>query len=313
MIIITGGAGFIGSNLISSLNKNRIKEIIIFDNLDKLKKKNLKNLSFKKIYFKSEIFEFLKFNKKKIDGVFHLGACTNTLENNWDYLYKNNFEFSKRLAIHCGLNNIKFIYASSASVYGKRSGDFDELKKMKLLKPLNLYAKSKLIFDKFIIKNFSDNSKIIGLRYFNVYGINEDHKLNMASPVHNFFYQIKQKKFCKIFDKFDGYPAGGHKRDFVSVDDCVKVNLWFFKKKKLQKNIFNVGSGSAITFKDVATTIKNELKYGEIKIIKFPTQLKKGYQSYTKANLNKLRSIGYSKKFTTIFQGIQNFIKKKNF
>ena len=311
MIIVTGGAGFIGNNLISNLNKDKIKDIIIFDNLNKLKRKNLKNLKFKKIYFKNELFEFLKLNKKKIDGIFHLGACTNTLENNWDYLYKNNFEFSKKLAIYCGLNNIKFIYASSASVYGKKDGNFNEIKKINSLRPLNLYAKSKLLFDKFIIENFNDNSKIVGLRYFNVYGLNEDHKLNMASPVHNFFHQIKVKKFCKIFDKFDGYAAGGHKRDFVSVDDCVKVNLWLFKRQKIKKNILNVGSGSAVTFKDVASIIINELGYGQIKIIKFPQQLKKGYQSYTKANLNALRSVGYRKEFLIISEGIQKFIKKK--
>ena len=311
MIIITGGAGFIGSNLITNLNKNGIKEILIFDNLNKQKKKNLKNLSFKKIYNKNETFEFLKSNKKKIDVIFHLGACTNTLENNWDYLYKNNFEFTKKLSIYSSLNNIKLIYASSASVYGKKDGDLNELKNMGLLKPLNLYAKSKLLFDKFLIQNFDVNAEIIGLRYFNVYGNNEDHKLNMASPIHNFFHQIKEKKFCKIFDKFDGYPAGGHKRDFVSVDDCVKVNLWLFKKRKIKRNILNVGSGSAVSFKDVASIIINELKYGKIKIIKFPDELKKGYQSYTRANLSELRNIGYTKKFIIVSKGIHNFIKKK--
>ena len=235
MIIITGGAGFIGSNLIEKLNKQKKTEIVIFDNLNKLKKKNLKNLVYRKLYFKNELFEFLKVNKEKINTIFHLGACTNTLENNWDYLFKNNYEYSKKLAEYSALNNIKFIYASSASVYGKRSGNFNEIKKINSFKPLNLYAKSKLLFDKYLIKNFKQNSKIIGLRYFNVYGVKEDHKLNMASPVHNFFSQIKERKLCRIFDKFDSYPAGGHKRDFVSVDDCVKVNLWLFNKKKYKK------------------------------------------------------------------------------
>lgn len=133
----------------------------------------------------------------------------------------------------------------------------------------------------------------------------------MASPIHNFYHQIKKKKFCKIFDKFDGYPAGGHKRDFVSVDDCVKVNLWLFKRRKIKRNILNVGSGSAVSFKDVASMIINEIKYGKIKIIKFPDELKKGYQSYTRANLNELRNIGYTKKFIIVSKGIHNFIKKK--
>ncbi len=311
MIIVTGGAGFIGSNLVYKLNELGKREIIIFDNLNKLKKKNLKNLKFKKLYFKDEIFNFLKINKKKIETIFHLGACTNTLENNWDYLYKNNYEYSKKLAIHSTDNNIKLIYASSASVYGKKSGNFNETKNINSFNTLNLYAKSKLLFDKYLIKNFKENSKIIGLRYFNVYGINEDHKLNMASPVHNFYSQIKKNKVCKIFDKYDGYQAGGHKRDFVSVDDCVNINLWFLKKKNFKKNILNVGSGKSVTFGSVASKIINELKYGKIIIIKFPTKLKKGYQSYTKSNLKELRKIGYKKNFINISNGIKNFINKK--
>ena len=312
MIIITGGAGFIGSNLIHFLNKKKNHNIVIFDSLNKLKKKNLEKLNFKKLYFKSEIFNLLKVNKKKIDCIFHLGACTNTLENDWDYLYKNNYEFSKEIAIYSAINNIKLIYASSASIYGKKSGNFNEIRGIDFFKPLNLYAKSKLIFDKFLINNFRENSKIVGLRYFNVYGINENHKLNMASPVHNFFYQLIDKNFCKIFDSYDGYPAGGHKRDFVSVDDCVKINSWLLKKKNLKKNILNVGSGSSVTFKDIALKLINELKFGKVKIIKFPNKLKKGYQSFTKSNLDELRKIGYDKKLISISEGIKQFVRDKN-
>ncbi len=310
MIIVTGGAGFIGSNLIKKLNKKKIKDIVVFDSINKLKKKNIQKLTYKNLYSKNEIFDFLKVNKKKIDVIYHLGACTNTLEKNWDYLLKNNFEYSKKLAIFTALNNIKFIYASSASVYGKKTGNCNEIRSLNFLKPLNLYAKSKLIFDKYLIKNFGPNSKIIGLRYFNVYGINEEHKLNMASPVHNFFSQIKEKRICKIFDKFDGYIAGGHKRDFVSVDDCVNINLWLIKKN-IKKNIINVGSGASVTFGSIADKIIQELKYGKIKVIKFPEKLKKGYQSYTKSDLSTLRKIGYKKDLINISTGIRNFIKKK--
>ncbi len=312
MIIVTGGAGFIGSNLIHKINKIKKKEIVIFDNINKLKKKNIENLKFQKLYFKDEIFDFLKISKKKIDTIFHLGACTNTLENNWDYLFKNNYEYTKKLAIHSANNNIKFIYASSASVYGKKSGNSNEITKINSFKPLNFYAKSKLLFDKYLIKNFNQNSKIVGLRYFNVYGVNEDHKLNMASPIHNFYSQINQKSLCKIFDKFNGYPAGGHKRDFVSVDDCVSVNLWLSKKKNMKKNIINIGSGSSVTFGNVANIIIHEMKHGEVKIIKFPSKLKRGYQCYTKSNLSTLRKIGYTKNFIGISKGIKNFINKKN-
>ena len=153
MIIVTGGAGFIGSNLIKKLNKNSYKNIYIFDNITKLKKNNLQNLNYKKTYNKSEIFNFLKKNEYKIDCIFHLGACTNTQETNWDYLYKNNFIYSKKLIEFSARKNIKLIYASSASIYGKKTGNFNEIKQLNSFKPLNYYAKSKLILDKFLFEN----------------------------------------------------------------------------------------------------------------------------------------------------------------
>tara|TARA_B100000945_G_C20326396_1_gene570228 strand:+ start:135 stop:1073 length:939 start_codon:yes stop_codon:yes gene_type:complete len=308
MIILTGGAGFIGSNLLKKLNNLHYKDIILFDNLNKLKKKNIAQLSFKSIYFKDEIFNFLKSNKKKISIIFHFGACTNTLEKNWDYLYKNNFEYSKKLAIYSAKNKIKFIYASSASIYGKKTGNFDEIKNLNFFKPLNFYAQSKLNFDKYIINNFKYNNKIIGLRFFNVYGKNENHKKNMASPIHSFSKQILNDKSCKIFGKFDGYSAGYHKRDFISVDDCTKINVWLMKKKINKMNIINIGTGNSVNFIQIARQIIKNLGYGKIKTIKFPEKLKNGYQSYTKANLKRLRQIGYKFNFIETSTGIKNFI-----
>ncbi len=176
MIVITGGAGFIGSNLLEELNKIRVNTpIFLFDNIGK-KRDNLKNLVYKSLYDKDELFNFLKIYQDKIKIIFHLGACTNTLENNWDYLIKNNYIYTKKLAIFCARKNIKLIYASSASVYGKSSGFQDETKNINNFIPLNLYAKSKLKFDKFLLQNFKSNAKIIGLRYFNVYGGKEELK-----------------------------------------------------------------------------------------------------------------------------------------
>ena len=312
MIIITGGAGFIGSNLLEKLNRvNYDSKIIIFDNKNK-KKNNIKNLKYSAFYHKDEIFSFLKTNKSKIDIIFHLGACTNTLEKNWDYLLKNNFLYTKKLAIYCARQNIRLIYASSASVYGKLTGIQDEIKNINDFKPLNLYAKSKLKFDKFLIKNFSPNAKIIGLRYFNVYGNKEGLKKNMSSPVHNFTNQIINSGHCKIFGEFDNFKSGDHKRDFVYVKDCVNLNNWLFKKKFNKMNILNVGAGYSTSFKNIAREIIHNLGYGEIKYIEFPNKLKKGYQSYTCANLKRLKKIGYKFKFTNPRNGIKEFLQNYN-
>ena len=309
MIIVTGGSGFIGSNLIKELNKRGFKDIYIFDKVSKLKKKNLENIYFKKIYHKSEIFKFLNKNIKKIRVIFHLGACTNTQETNWDYLYENNFLFTKKLVEFSSINEKKLIYASSASIYGKKTGNTDELKNLDNLEPLNFYSKSKILLDQFVKKNIKKKMQIVGLRYFNVYGLNESHKLGMASPVHSFFNQIKTKNKCKIFDNFNGFKKGEHTRDFVSVKDCVSVNIWAMKKKIDYPTILNVGSGKSHTFNFVAKEIIKNFQRGKIEYIKFPNKLKKGYQCKTKANLNNLRSLGYIKKFINLRDGIQIFFE----
>ncbi len=312
MIIITGGAGFIGSNLIKELNKKGFINIYIFDRVSHLKKKNLANLNFKKIYHKSEIFKFLKINKAKIGVIFHLGACTNTQEMNWDYLYENNFLFTKKLIEFSAINNKKLIYASSASIYGKKTGNTDEIKKLDNFKPLNYYSKSKILLDQFVKNNIKNKMQIIGLRYFNVYGLNENHKLGMASPIHSFFNQIKSKNRCKIFDKFDGFKKGEHIRDFVSVKDCVSINIWAMKKKIQYPTILNVGSGKGHTFNFVAREFIKHFRRGKIEYIKFPNKLKKGYQSYTKAKLINLRNFGYKKQLINLRDGIKIFFEEND-
>ena len=312
MIIVTGGAGFIGSNLIKELNKKEFNNIYIFDQITHLKKKNLDNINYKKIYHKSEIFKFLNINKNKIDVIFHLGACTNKQETNWDYLYENNFLFTKKLIEFSSMNNKKLIYASSASIYGKNTDNTDEIKKLENFKPLNYYSKSKILLDQFVKKNIKKKMQIIGLRYFNVYGLNENHKLGMASPIHSFFNQIKSKNKCKIFDEFDGYKKGEHKRDFVSVNDCVSINIWAMKKKIQYPTILNVGSGKGHTFNFVAKEFIKYFKRGKIEYIKFPNKLKKGYQSYTKAKLINLRNVGYKKQLVNLRDGIKIFFDEND-
>jgi ADP-L-glycero-D-manno-heptose 6-epimerase len=312
MIIVTGGAGFIGSNLIKSLNEINLNKIYIFDRVTKLKKMNLKNLDYKKIYHKSEIFNFLNKNQKKISTIFHLGACTNTQEMNWDYLYKNNFIFTKKLIEFSAVNNIKLIYASSASIYGKDSGNINEIKDSNSFKPLNYYAKSKFILDKFVEKNIKKNIPLVGLRYFNVYGLNESHKLGMASPIHSFFNQLNSNGKCKIFGSFDGFKKGEHKRDFVSVNDCVSINIWAMKKKIKNPIILNVGTGKNHSFNFVAKEFFKYFNKGKIEYIKFPEKIKKGYQSNTKAKISSLRNLGYKKNFINLQEGIKVFFKEND-
>jgi ADP-L-glycero-D-manno-heptose 6-epimerase len=309
MIIVTGGLGFIGSNLVKKLNKN--SEVIVVDNCSDIKIRNVKGLKIIDYFEKKKFINLVKknnFNFKKITHLFHLGACTNTTENDKKYLYENNFLYSKELLKFSNNNNIKFIYASSASVYGNNNSIMKEDIFSK--NSLNLYAWSKVLFDQFILKNKKKLKNTIGLRYFNVYGNNEFHKLNMCSPILSFYNQLKKKKYCKIFKKYGGYDDGQHSRDFIFVEDVVNINIWIMNKKLV--NIYNVGTGLSETFNTVAGLVIKELGYGKIKYIDFPEIYKKKYQTYTKANLLKLRNCGYKKSFTTLQEGIKKYIRYLN-
>ena len=304
MIIVTGGCGFIGSNLIKNLNKKKINDIFVVDSLTSLKKNNLKNLRYKKIISKKNFLEFIKIQKniKKIKCIFHFGACSDTTNNNWEYLYENNYKYSEKLLKLSMKFNIRLIYASSASVYGLNGNNKPE--RSKNLKPLNKYGRSKLLFDNLVSKLKPKN--VVGLRFFNVYGLNEFHKKKMISPVTKFYLDIKKKGYCNIFEEYGGYRKGLHSRDFISVETCNDVALWFKDNKK--KGIYNVGTGVSVTFNSIAKNIISELKSGQINYIKFPNKLKGKYQSFTKANVSKLRRAGYNLKTKKINFYIKNFI-----
>lgn len=296
MIVITGGCGFIGSNLVKRLNATGKKKILIVDKLNKIKKKNIKNLKFIKIENKDIFLNKLIKGKydKKIEYIYHYGACSDTTNTDWDYLYKNNYLYSKKLINYSVKNKIKIVYASSASVYGLSANNKKE--NYSNLKPINYYAKSKYLIDKYVKKI---NSKyIIGLRFFNVYGNNELHKKNMMSPITKFYLDIKKTQKCKIFDEYAGYKKGEHARDFIFVEDCNDIAQWLIKNNKY--GIFNVGTGKVTTFKKVAEIIIKKIGKGKIEYINFPKKLKKKYQCYTKANINKLIANGYKKNFTSI-------------
>ena len=307
MIIVTGGLGFIGKNLVKKINSSIRQKVII---VDKAKKKFLKNNR----YLNNLIFLQKLKNKnfaKKISIIFHQGANSNTAEKNFTSIMQDNFFYTKELILLCEKFNIPLIYASSASVYGRNPIRFREREK---LYPSNYYAISKSLIDTFVEKKIKENKKlkIIGLRYFNVYGPGEEMKKRMASVFYHFNMQLKNKSFIKLFKGTDGYKNGEQKRDFVHVNDCVNVNLFFYKQFK--SGIYNVGSGIATTFNSVAKNICNaNKKIFTIKYIDMPNDILNGYQNYTKANITKLRKAGYRAKFTSIKMGSIEYLNKKIF
>ena len=319
MIIITGGAGFIGSNLVYELNKRKQKNLIICDVVNSLLKRNyLKRTKYKKIISPSNLFKFLNKNKKKINYIFHLGAISATTSTNFTKLIKNNLEYSIKLLKFCTENKTHFIYASSASTYGNGSNGFvdnENYTYLKKLKPLNLYGKSKHLFDLHISKKLEEKKELppqwVGLKFFNVYGNNERHKKKQMSIVSFLSPLVKKNKRIKLFKSHNiKYKDGGQKRDFVHVDDCINVILWFYKNKN-KSGLFNVGTGKARTFLDITKILFNEFKKEKkIDFINTPKNIRKHYQYFTMANIRKLRKYGYMNKFKNIEDGIKLFIKE---
>ena len=306
MIIVTGSNGFIGSNLIKGLNSMGINKILAVDDHENFPpSENLSNCEFKDLVKIEDINKLLrKYPNKDISHIFHQGACSDTMEKDINYMLKNNYLFSKNLLTLALEKNINFIYASSASVYGDGK-IFEEDKKYE--KPINLYAYSKFIFDQYVRELMNKNdSQIVGLRYFNVYGPNEQHKGRMASVAFHLHQQLKESKSIKLFEGSDGYEDGEQKRDFIHVDDVVKVNLWFMKNEV--SGIFNVGTGLSQSFNDVANAVIKWNKKGKIEYIPFPEELIGSYQSYTQANIDQLRNAGYKDEFLTVEEGVSSYL-----
>jgi len=303
MIIVTGGAGFIGSNLVKRLNQKGRKDILIVDEFnDNKKQKNLDSLNFLGCVNKDEFFSDLgKYSGKKIDVVFHQGACSDTMEKNFNRIMRDNYEQSKSLLDFCLKNRIKMIYASSASVYGDGKKGFIEKKECE--SPMNYYASSKHLFDNYVSGIKNPLIPIIGLRYFNVYGPQENHKGRMASVIFHFHNQILSEGKIRLFNGSDNF-----RRDFVSVDDITDVNLYFFENNK--NGIFNCGTGEARSFMDIAKIMRGLYpKKIDIEFVPFPEELKGKYQTFTRADLTNLRKSGYRKKFMPIEKGMPKYVK----
>ncbi|WP_025270728.1 ADP-glyceromanno-heptose 6-epimerase [Hippea sp. KM1] len=301
MIVVTGGAGFIGSNIVRGLNRRGISNILIVDNLKNSQKHlNLNSLDFVDFVDKEEFLDNLD-GFGKIDVIFHQGACSNTLETDGKYMMRNNYDYSKKLLEYSLKRSIRFIYASSASVYGLGKNGFKEESKNEY--PLNIYAFSKFIFDRYVRRvALNKGVQVVGLRYFNVYGPNEKHKGKMASVVFHFHNQILDDGTVKLFEGSENF-----KRDFVFVDDVVDVNLFFYDNPGLG-GIFNVGTGRAESFLEIAKIMQGLYSNVRIEFIGFPEELKGKYQDFTEADLSSLRAVGYKKEFTSLKDGVNRYV-----
>ena len=312
MILITGGLGFIGSNIINNINS----KFVIIENLN-ISKKRLSYIKNKKKIIEILDWKKLNFNlleKYNFRLCIHFGAISNTLENNFEFIKKNNILFSKKIFHYCEKKNIDFIYASSASVYGNGKygyNDSIDLKKQEKLKPLNLYGKSKLAFDKFIIKKISKSKlkKIVGLRFFNVYGINEYHKHGQCSPIYKFYYEIKKNKQAILFSDFK--KNNPIERDFIYISDVIKIVKKIIKFKKL-KTILNIGTSKTTSFYEIARLVTLQLKKKEIILKDIPEEIKKNYQYKTKSNNSLLQSLKIIKSFITVENGVKRYLNQLN-
>jgi len=308
MIIVTGGAGMIGSNIVKGLNERGVTDILVVDNLTNGHKfLNLQDCQIADYLDKEEFIGRIRAGER-FDGVravFHEGACSSTTEWNGKYMMDNNYAYSKALLHWCLERQIAFIYASSAATYGKTEQFREELA---CEGPLNVYGYSKWQFDQYVRGHASRfNSPVVGLRYFNVYGPREQHKGSMASVAFHLNNQLLAGENPKLFGGYDSYVAGEQKRDFIYVGDVVKVNLWFLDHPE-HSGIFNVGTGRCQPFNDVANAVIAHHGRGVIEYIPFPEHLKGAYQSFTEADISKLRGIGYAEPFKSVQQGVAEYL-----
>jgi len=309
MIIVTGGAGFIGSNIVKALNQNGYQNILVVDNLTHGHKfHNLVDCDILDYQDKQSFLKMIttrEYFAPNLRAIFHQGACSSTTEWDGNYMMRNNYEYSKAVLHYCLARHVPFIYASSAAVYGEGSL-FKEDRSYEA--PLNIYGYSKFLFDQYIRYRLETApSQIVGLRYFNVYGPREQHKNSMASVAYHFNQQLLTEGHIKLFEGSDGYPDGEQRRDFVYVDDVVQVNLWFLENLD-KSGIFNVGTGRSQTFNEVANAVIDWHGRGTLKYIPFPEQLRGHYQSFTQADLTLLREAGYVKSFKTVAEGVKKYL-----
>ena len=323
MIIVTGAAGFIGANLVKALNARGVRDIVAVDNLTRGDKfRNLVDCELADYLDKQTFLRLIGEDALlgDIEAVFHQGACSDTMEADGRYMMENNYRYSVALLDYCQERDVPFLYASSAAVYGA-GPEFREARECEA--PLNIYGYSKFLFDQYVRARWRDlSAQVAGFRYFNVYGPREAHKGPMASVAFHCFNQYRAEGRVKLFEGSGGYANGAQIRDFISVEDVVKVNLFFFDHPGLS-GIFNLGTGRGQTFNDVAAATVNACRapdgklqlslaemreQGIVQYIPFPEALKGKYQSYTQADMKALRAQGYGADFLTVEEGVARYV-----
>lgn len=323
--IVTGAAGFIGANLVKELNRRGETRILAVDNLETAGKfHNLAHCTIADYMDKRDFFHALENDRldDEVTAVLHQGACSDTMEHNGRYMMDNNFRYTSRIFRYCQERDIPLVYASSASVYGANQSFREE---PACEAPLNVYGYSKLAFDQFFRQKAQHEgltAPCVGLRYFNVYGPYEQHKGRMASVAFHFFNQFHESGRIRLFEGCDGYAHGEQRRDFVSVEDVVRVNLWFLEHPEIS-GIFNLGTGCSRSFNDMAVATINAIRAtrGEeeltlaqmlaqemIEYIPFPQDLRGKYQSYTEADMKSLLQAGYDEPFLDVTEGVARYV-----
>lgn len=325
--IVTGAAGFIGSNIVKALNNRGIHNIVAVDDLQNGPKfLNLVDCEITHYMDKREFLQAVLQHQlpyRNIKAVFHQGACSDTMEHDGVFMMHNNYQYTLDLFDWCQDKRIPFLYASSAAVYGKGT-TFSEQREHE--SPLNVYGYSKFLFDQVLRRRMEKglHAQAVGFRYFNVYGINEQHKERMASVVFHHFNQYHNQGYVNLFGAYDGYTSGSQSRDFVSVEDAVKVNLYFLENPQLS-GIFNLGTGRSQSFNELAAATVNACRKHQgktpltleemraqqiIRYIDFPDTLKGKYQSFTEANITALRQAGYQAPFFDVETGVERYIEQ---
>jgi ADP-L-glycero-D-manno-heptose 6-epimerase len=317
--VVTGAAGFIGSRLVAALNRHGVSEIIAVDNLAQADKfRNLAGCEIADYVDQADFLARLETFAGAVETVLHQGACSDTMESDGRYMMENNYAYSRELLDWCQDEEVPLLYASSASVYGA-GPDFREERACEA--PLNVYGYSKFLFDQLVRKRLPERTaQIAGFRYFNVYGPNEQHKGRMASVAFHAYHQLLAAGKVKLFVGSGGYGDGEQRRDFVHVDDVVDVNLWFLEHRDIS-GVYNCGTGRAQTFNELAAAVINAVQgthwpvrelvaKGLIEYIAFPPQLAGKYQSFTKADLTRLRTAGFIAEFMTVEQGAAAYVKE---
>ena len=311
MILVTGAAGFIGSNMIASLNKQGYNKIIICDWLDhKSKKRNIQKLNYEKIISPENLITYLN-HKNNIDIIIHMGANSSTTENNFRLMYNINTRFSRNIWKWCTKNKVRLIYASSAATYGDGTRGFNDSETEKY-KPLNVYGLSKYLFDRYVIKQAKKNicpPQWVGIKFFNVYGPNEYHKGKMQSVVKHALDQYKESGKVKLFKSYNNkYSDGEQTRDFIYVNDCITLINWLLENKNIS-GLFNCGTSIERSFDDLVKDMFKAINVTPcIEYIEMPNNIKNQYQYFTKANMNKIKNRGYNIQSTSLEEGVYDYV-----